>query len=87
MGSVFAVLALAALISGLVSAGFHSRAVDFLIEVEQEMVRVEWPTFPVLVRSTLIIAVAIVVMAVLIVGVDFVNFYFLELIRWLGGKL
>jgi hypothetical protein len=39
------------------------------------------------VRSTLIIAVAIVVMAVLIVGVDFVNFYFLELIRWLGGKL
>ena len=87
IGVVFTVLACAALIAGLVSVGFHQRAVDFLIEVEQEMIRVEWPTLPVLIRSTLIIAVAIAVMAVLIVGVDYVNFYFLELIRWLGGKL
>ena len=87
IGLFFSALALAALGAGLVFVGFHQRAVEFLIEVEQEMVRVEWPTMPVLIRSTLIIAVAIVVMAVLILGVDFVNFYFLELVRWLGGKL
>jgi preprotein translocase SecE subunit len=87
IGLFFSALALAAFGAGLVFVGFHQRAVEFLIEVEQEMVRVEWPTMPVLIRSTLIIAVAIVVMAVLILGVDFVNFYFLELVRWLGGKL
>ena len=68
IGVFFCVLALAAFIAGLVSIGFHPKAVDFLIEVEQEMVRVEWPTLNVLVRSTLIIAVAIAVMAVLILG-------------------
>jgi preprotein translocase SecE subunit len=87
IGVIFSVLALAALIAGVVSIGFHPRAVDFLIEVEQEMVRVEWPTLNVLGRSTLIIAIAIVVMAVLILGVDFINFQFLELVRWLGGKV
>lgn len=87
VGIAFCVLAFAALVSGLIAAGFHPKAVDFLIEVEQEMVRVEWPATNVLVRSTLIIAVAIVVMAVVILGVDAVNFYFLELVRWLGGKL
>jgi preprotein translocase SecE subunit len=51
------------------------------------MVRVEWPTMNVLIRSTLIIAVAIAVMAVLILGVDAVNLKFLELVRWLGGML
>lgn len=87
VGILFCALAFAALVSGLVAAGFHPKAVDFLIEVEQEMVRVEWPTTNVLIRSTLIIAVAIAVMAVVILGVDAVNFYFLELVRWLGGKL
>lgn len=87
VGVIFCVLAFAALITGLVAAGFHHRAVDFLIEVEQEMVRVEWPATNVLIRSTLIIAVAIAVMAVVILGVDLVNFEFLELVRWLGGKL
>ena len=87
VGIVFCVLAFLALVSGLVAAGFHPRAVDFLIEVEQEMVRVEWPATNVLIRSTLIIAVAIAVMAVVILGVDLVNFEFLELVRWLGGKL
>ncbi|MBA3699376.1 MAG: preprotein translocase subunit SecE [Planctomycetes bacterium] len=87
VGIVFCVLAFAALVSGLVAAGFHPKAVDFLIEVEQEMVRVEWPATNVLIRSTLIIAVAIVVMAVMILGVDLVNLQFLDLVRWLGGKL
>jgi preprotein translocase SecE subunit len=87
IGIMFSVLALAAFLAGLISIGFHKAAVDFLIEVEQEMVRVEWPTMPVLLRSTLIIATAIVVMAFVIVGVDAMNYYFLELVRWLGGKL
>ncbi len=87
IGIMFCVLAFAALVTGLVAAGFHQKAVDFLIEVEQEMVRVEWPATNVLIRSTLIIAVAIAVMAVVILGVDAVNLYFLELVRWLGGKL
>ena len=87
VGIVFCVLAFAALISGLVAAGFHHRAVDFLIEVEQEMVRVEWPATNALIRSTLIIAVAIAVMAVMILGVDALNLYFLQFVRWLGGML
>ena len=87
IGVLFTVLALGAFGAGLISIGFHQRAVDFLIEVEQEMVRVEWPTTPVLIRSTLIIAVAIVVMALLIIGVDFTNYHFIELVSWLGGKL
>lgn len=84
IGIVFCVLAFCALVAGLVTAGFHSKTVDFLIEVEQEMVRVEWPKSNVLIRSTLIIAVAIAVMAVFILGVDFVNLKFLDLVRWLG---
>jgi hypothetical protein len=31
--------------------------------------------------------VAIGIMAVLILGVDLLNYKFLELVRWLGGKL
>lgn len=87
VGIVFCVLALVAFVSGLVAAGFHPKAVDFLIEVEQEMVRVEWPTTNVLIRSTIIIAIAIAVMAVVILGVDSMNYHFLEFARWLGGKL
>lgn len=87
VGIFFCVLAFAALVSGLIAAGFHPRAVDFLIEVEQEMVRVEWPATNVLIRSTIIIAIAIAVMAVVILGVDFVNLEFLDLVRWLGGKI
>ncbi len=86
-GIFFCVLAFGALVSGLVAAGFHPKAVDFLIEVEQETVRGEWPATNVLIRSTIIIAIAIAVMAVVILGVDLVNFEFLELVRWLGAKL
>jgi preprotein translocase SecE subunit len=76
----------------VVGAGFHHKAVEFLIEVEQEMVKVEWPKANVLVRSTLIIAVAIVVMAVLILGVDTVNFNFINtwwpsIYEWIAGHL
>ena len=86
-GLLFSVLAFAVLITGLVAAGFHQRAVDFLIEVEEEMVKVEWPKGGALVKSTLIIAVAIVVMAALILGVDYINISFLDFFRKWGGKL
>jgi preprotein translocase SecE subunit len=78
MGGFFSVLCLGALVGGLVAAGFHPKAVDFLIEVELEMTKVEWPKGANLVRSTLIIAVAIVIMAVLIFGVDIVNYQFIN---------
>lgn len=92
LGLFFSAMTLAALVGGLVCAGFHPKAVDFLIEVEQEMVRVEWPKGNALVRSTLIIAVAIVVMAVLILGVDTINFSFINtwwpaIYEWLARHL
>lgn len=86
LGSVFAAAALAALIAGLVAAGFHKRSVEFLIEVEQEMVRVEWPKANQLVRATIIIAIAMCVLAFIIFGVDIVNHWLLyDVIFKLGG--
>lgn len=78
MGLAFATLALSSLIAGIVAVGFQPKAVDFLIEVEQEMVKVEWPSSNVLVRSTLIIAVATAILAAMIVGVDWINYHFLK---------
>jgi preprotein translocase SecE subunit len=79
IGSVFAALAFAALVSGVMAVGFHHRAVDFLIEVEDEMTKVEWPKLNNLVRSTIIIAVAVVIMAALIFCVDIFNFHFINI--------
>jgi preprotein translocase SecE subunit len=81
MGLAFTVLAAVCLVAGLVAVGFHHKAVDFLIEVEQEMVKVEWPTSNVLVRSTIIIAIATAILAAVIVGVDTVNFHLLG--KWI----
>jgi preprotein translocase SecE subunit len=90
LGALFAVLCLVALVAGLVAAGFHPKAVDFLIEVELEMTKVEWPKGAGLVRSTLIIAIAIAIMAALIFAVDIVNFNFINkwwpwVYDWLSG--
>ncbi len=79
LGVLFSVLSLGALVGGLIAAGFHPKAVDFLIEVEMEMTKVDWPKGGGLVRSTLIIAVAITIMAFLIMGVDYINFHFIHL--------
>jgi preprotein translocase SecE subunit len=88
LGIVFVAASLTALIGGLVAAGFHPRAVDFLIEVEQEMVRVEWPQANALVRSTVVIAIAMCVLAAVILGVDALNHWLLfKVIFSMGDKL
>ncbi|MBA3938833.1 MAG: preprotein translocase subunit SecE [Planctomycetes bacterium] len=83
LGIFFAVVAVAALLAGLVAIGFHRRAVDFLIEVEQEMVNVEWPKPNALVKSTIIIAIAIVILGFLIFAVDFIN---IRLLGWVQSS-
>jgi preprotein translocase SecE subunit len=76
-GWIYAVLALAVLVAGVVAASFHHVAVDFLIEVEQEMTRVTWPTSSELTRSTAVIAVMIVVVGAGILAVDWFNLHVL----------
>jgi preprotein translocase SecE subunit len=85
VGIFFAVVSVATLIAGVSAVGFHPKAVDFLIEVEGEMQRVEWPKPNYLIKSTLVIAVAITVLSLLIVGVDAFNFWFINEVRSLGG--
>jgi preprotein translocase SecE subunit len=80
LGIVFAVLAFVVLVGGIAAAGFVAKSADFLIEVEQEMVRVTWPTGPDLIRSTIVIAVMIVVLGVGIFAVDWVNLHLLDYI-------
>src|SRR6185436_12099446 len=85
LGIVFAVASVGALIAGLVAAGFHHRSVEFLIEVEQEMVKVEWPQPNSLVRSTVVIAIAIAILAGLIFLADFVLLHLLHFLLSLGA--
>lgn len=73
VGSIYALLALIALVGGLIAIGFRPASVDFLIEVEQEMTRVTWPTSRELVRSTTVIALMIVMLTVVILLVDTFN--------------
>ena len=73
VGIIYAALAFVALVGGVIAIGFKQKSVDFLIEVEQEMTRVTWPTSNELVRSTAVIAVMIVVLGVVIFVVDWFN--------------
>jgi preprotein translocase subunit SecE len=66
LGIIYAVLAAGALLAGLVAAGPHKQAVKFLIEVQDEMFKVTWPKGGELWRSTLVIALAIAVLAGLV---------------------
>ena len=86
-GVLLAVLAFAAAVAAIVCVGVHRRCVDFLIEVEREMFQVEWPAWNMLWRSTLVIAVVIVVMAVVILGVDAVLFWGLDHLRYIGSHI
>jgi len=73
LGGIYTALTLVVFIGGTIAVGFKPVAVDFLIEVEQEMTRVIWPSPRELVRSTLVIAAMIVVLATFIFVVDWVN--------------
>lgn len=87
LAAIFGVFTVAAAVAALVGIGFHKKAVDFLIEVEQEMVKVEWPKWDSLWRSTLIIAVAVAVLAAVIFGIDGLILWTLNKIISLGEYL
>jgi preprotein translocase SecE subunit len=86
LGIFFAVASLSALIAGFIAAGFNHKSVEFLIEVEQEMVRVEWPKPNTLVRSTLVIAVAIAILAGVIFLSDLILLNLLNYLLSLGDR-
>ncbi len=73
-GTIFALAALFALVGGAIAIFVKHSTVDFLIEVEQEMTRVTWPSINDLVRHTLFIAVMIAVLASAIFVVDTFNY-------------
>ena len=81
LGIVYGVLALAALCAGLIAAGPHRVAVQFLIEVEDEMTKVTWPKMSELWRSTLVVALGIAVIAGIVFLTDLALFNGLELIQ------
>ena len=85
IGIGFAVVAAAAALAALIAVGFHKVAVDFLIEVEQEMTKVEWPKTDSLWKSTIVIAIAIVVLTSIIFGIDALLLWLLDSIRSIGG--
>jgi preprotein translocase SecE subunit len=84
-GSVFTALAVAAFAVGVWMVGFWKRSVDFLIDVDGEMGRVEWPTWPVLWRTTLVVAIVMVILGLLIIGVDWLCQAFVSALNALGG--
>ncbi len=72
-GILLGVLALGVLISGIALAGFHPRSAQFLIDVEREMVKVDWPNRQNVLRSTVVIAIMTVILSVFIFLVDIMN--------------
>jgi preprotein translocase SecE subunit len=66
LGITYGVLALVSLLAGLIAAGPHQKAVQFLIEVQDEMTKVTWPKGGELWRSTLVVGVAITIIAGLV---------------------
>ena len=87
LAAIFGALTAAAALAAVSGIGFHRKAVDFLIEVEQEMTKVEWPKWDSLWRSTLIIAVAVVILAMVIFGIDGVILWTLNKLFSLGEYL
>ena len=81
LGIVYGVLALAALVIGLGAAGPHPRAVQFLIEVQDEMTKVTWPKGGELWRSTLVVALGIAVIAGIVFLTDLALFNGLDFIQ------
>jgi preprotein translocase SecE subunit len=81
LGIAYAALALTALCAGLIAAGPHRRAVQFLIEVEDEMTKVSWPKGGELWRNTLVVALGIAVIAGIVFLTDLALFNGLEFIQ------
>lgn len=81
LGIVYGVLALAALVIGLGAAGPHPKAVQFLIEVQDEMTKVTWPKGGELWRSTLVVALGIAVIAGIVFLTDLALFNGLDFIQ------
>ena len=81
LGVTYGVIALAALLTGLIAAGPHRKAVQFLIEVQDEMTKVTWPKGGELWRSTLVVALAIAVIALIVFLSDLALFKGLEFIQ------
>jgi preprotein translocase SecE subunit len=81
LGIIYGVLALSALVVGLGVAGPHPRAVQFLIEVQDEMSKVTWPKIGELWRSTLVVALGIALIAGIVFLTDLALFHGLELIQ------
>jgi len=81
LGIVYGVLALASFGAGLIAAGPHKVAVQFLIEVQDEMTKVVWPKIGELWRSTLVVAVGIAVIAGIVFLTDLGLYKGLELIQ------
>lgn len=86
VGGIYAALTLTVLVIGVVGAGFRAKTVDFLIEVEGEMGRVTWPTTNELIRSTIVIAIMVVVLGITIFAVDWFNLQVLFKALYGGGK-
>lgn len=86
LGVFYGLLSLAALLSGLIAAGPHKKAVGFLIEVQDEMTKVEWPKPGELWRRTLVVALAIAVIAGIVLLTDLALYGGLEFIQKGGSR-
>lgn len=86
LGIFYALLAAAALGAGSWLIGFHPTAVAFVIEVEQEMVRVTWPTRPEVIRKTVAISIIAFFLALVIYFSDLLVIkWVIENLLWKGG--
>ncbi|TVR45571.1 MAG: preprotein translocase subunit SecE [Planctomycetota bacterium] len=81
LGSLGAII----LIYGVLAVVVLPKPAQFLIEVEQEMARVTWPSRADLIRSTILIALLSVILAVVIAVVDLFN-YWLVYTNIIGGN-
>ena len=70
---LYSLLALVAGVGGLLAVLVIPRSAQYLIEVEQEVRKVTWPDRPTVIRSTIVITIMTVILALFIFGVDLIN--------------
>ncbi|OHB69913.1 MAG: preprotein translocase subunit SecE [Planctomycetes bacterium RBG_16_41_13] len=56
------------------------KAVEFLVETQNELQKVSWPTRYELVGSTIVVIISVVIIGFFILGVDWVVSFFMEYI-------